>query len=153
MQKKSFYFWRRSFAFLIDVFILYLLTYPLQQSIARKIELPNNFSELVSFLMNPELLAESKNYLLFLSIAIAVIALAYWTILEFTLKQSIGKMVFKLKVESKRMSQCILRNLSKAFFFVDILFFVFLIDVVYSIFHKEHLRIFESWSKTKVVKK
>ena len=153
MKKKEFYFWRRFFAFLIDVIIISLLTSPLQKVIEKKVQLPANFSDFILFIMNPHALDNVKSFLFIMSLLIAFIALAYWTILEFTLKQSIGKMVFHLKVESKRVSQCIVRNLSKAMVFTNPFFFVFIMDILYSFFTKDHLRLFEKWSKTQVVKK
>ena len=153
MKKRGFYFWRRFFAFLIDVIIISLLTSPLQKVIEKKVQLPTNFSDLTTFIMNPHYLDNVKSFLFIMSLLIALIALAYWTILEFTLKQSIGKIIFSLRVENKRLSQCIVRNLSKALAFTDSFFFVFIIDLFYSFFTKDHLRLFEKWSKTQVVKK
>jgi len=68
------------------------------------------------------------------------------------LKQSLGKMIVNVKVESKNFLQCVIRNLSKALLFFDMLFFIFFIDIIVMIINKEHLRLFEKLSKTRVVR-
>jgi len=153
MKKKEHYFWRRFFAFIIDVIIISFLTSPLQNIIKEKVQMPDTFEGIINLINNPQPLMEAKGFLFLMSSLIALIALAYWTILEFTLKQSIGKILLGIQVDCKRISQVLLRNLSKAVAFIDILSIIFLIDVLFSVFHKDHQRLFEKWSKTKVIRK
>src|SRR3989344_7487246 len=152
MKKRDVYFWRRSLAFLIDIFIIGLLTSPLQGLINKRILIPKDLPGLIEFFNNPNILEEHRNFLLLISLLIFLIALAYWSILESTLRQSLGKMVVNIKVESKNFLQCVIRNLSKALLFFDMLFFIFLIDIIYMRINKEHLRLFEKLSKTREVR-
>ncbi len=152
MKKRNVYFWRRSLAFLIDIFIIGLLTSPLQGLINKRIPIPKDLPGLIEFFSNPNALEEHRSFLLLISLLIFLIALAYWSILESTLKQSLGKMIVNIKVESKNFLQCVIRNLSKALLFFDMLFFIFFIDIIVMIINKEHLRLFEKLSKTRVVR-
>jgi len=81
------------------------------------------------------------------SISIVLLSLAYWSVLEYSIHQSIGKMFFKLYVSGKNLTlgQCIVRNLSKPFFILLVL------DVLYMKIKKTNQRYLEKISGTSIV--
>ena len=94
-------------------------------------------------------LAFSKEGLI-IGLSTALITLLYWTLLEFLVRQSIGKIIVRIYVSSKTktltLQQCIIRNISK------IAPPILLIDVLYAIVKKTNQRYFEKISNTEVLK-
>ena len=74
--------------------------------------------------------------------------------MEFKLRQTLGKMIFKIKVvqDTKKLEfwQVFLRNIPKSLFFVNYTIWIFLIDILYYSFTKK--RLFDKIAKTDVEK-
>ncbi len=138
---------KRIIAFFIDVLIIdIIIVMPFNKYIESITNGQNGFSYFYSLVLkNPEVIFQ----LAIMSFIIFVLSVAYWSILEFKTRQSIGKMLMNIKVMSKKkgfsFTQCIVRNISKP---ITILF---LFDVLYMIFKKEKQRYFEKISDTAVV--
>ena len=86
-----------------------------------------------------------------ISFIAGAITILYWALLEHYLKQSIGKMLFKIRVTSEKGTlkfwQCLVRNISKSSLLV------LFIDFIFVFFSKNNQRLFERISKTKVVER
>ena len=70
--------------------------------------------------------------------------------MEYKLKQTIGKMIFNIKVSSEgnlEFWQALVRNISKPIN-INILL---LVDILYMLINKTHLRLFDKLAKTEVV--
>ncbi len=127
---------RRVIAYIIDVFIIDLL-------------ILRPFKSIISLSGNVLSLSMIKKELIIVSLSLAVLSLLYWSLLEFTVRQSIGKMITRIYVASTQkqlsLKQCLIRNLSKVISIV--LFF----DVLYMLINKTHQRYFEKLSNTEVL--
>jgi len=140
---------KRFLALMVDLIIMNLV---IVTPLKGKIQVPEgSFSETYSFVQNnPELMSS-----VYLMMGIVfVLAFFYWTVFEWKLGQTPGKMLLKILVENKMKGkitfmQSAIRNL-------DILSFVLFLplwvgDIIYSQFNKEKMRLFETLSKTKSV--
>ena len=144
--------WKRGFAFLIDVIIIQFIV-------------NLNFSKVLDTELSDKSLVELFNYslenhsslepkLLLISIVTAVSALIYFILFEWKLRQTIGKMILKIKVNSETKTlefwQALVRNIPKAAFFVNYTVWIFLIDLIYHSFTRK--RLFDKLAKTYVKK-
>mgnify|MGYP001605057564 FL=1 len=125
---------RRVFAFLIDLAIVDLIiTRPLSKLIVKEY---GEFSDLLDISLE----------LIIISLAIGIIGVFYWTILEYKVGQTLGALIFKLRAKSlnKGMSftQALLRNVTK------ISVALLLIDSINIFFSEKKQRYFEVFSKT-----
>jgi uncharacterized RDD family membrane protein YckC len=141
--------YKRMVAYLIDIIIIsFIVVWPFNDILKKLNGIDDwNYYTKFQFLMNNP---EKTIQLALISLLIVILTLVYWTILEFKLRQSIGKMIMNIKVVSKRknftISQCLVRNISKP---LDL---VFLFDVIYLLFNKEsRQRYFEKISDTLVI--
>jgi uncharacterized RDD family membrane protein YckC len=141
---------RRFLAFLLDVIILSLLTLPIQGFM--KVEQKETFGETLKAMMtSPEL----GSKMLIAAVFFAIIAILYFTILEYMMRQSVGKMMFRVYVESltnegrMTMGQSFLRNL----FLIPFIPFsiIAIADPIFMLWTKENQRLSEIICKTKVV--
>ena len=148
--------WRRIFAFIIDLLIIYLATSPLQSLVAKEIGLDNNLNinSLKEIFSEAELFGQSSSLIVSIAILIAIAGMIYWTLLEYLLKQSVGKMLMKIAIKSQaselRLWQVIVRNITKATS-VTSLSILFLIDIIYMFFNQNRQRLTEVLSKTEVI--
>lgn len=147
-ESKKLFFWRRFFAFIIDVIIIQLIVslgfYPHLRNKFAGIDLFNLYEIIQS--------GELASLILTITIVYAVVSLIYWSVLEYKMRSSVGKLLFNLSVECKGKPsywKFLVRNISKSLSFIEILNIIFLIDVIYSFFTKE--RLFERISKTRIV--
>ncbi|MDD5331456.1 MAG: RDD family protein [Candidatus Nanoarchaeia archaeon] len=126
---------KRIFAFLIDVLIINLiLIYPFRKLLEKYTDITN-----ISF-----------NFDFFiLVLVICLITLFYFAVFEYYFEQTFGKLIFKLKVSSRREKpkfiQTIIRNLSK------ISIVILIIDCVY-LLNRKGQRVLEKISNTRVMK-
>jgi len=131
-------YWKRFVAYMIDVFIIYLI-----------IVIP--FGDHLKKFDNTFTFLQADKSLFFISLIIVLLTLLYFVILEFKYKQTIGKMFFDIYVASEKgdlsLQQIILRNITKPFSIV------FIIDVAYMLFKRNNQRLFEVFSNTLVVEK
>lgn len=148
IEKKQTSMTKRLIAYLIDVIIINLIIImPFNKNLESLSMYNDDFFAAVNFFMNnPDKILQVT----LISITIMILSVAYWTILEFKLRQSIGKMIMNIKVVSKKKNftiwQCIVRNISKP------VSLVFLFDVLYLLFNrKENQRFFEKISDTTVI--
>lgn len=140
--------WKRGVAFVIDLLVLDLVVmYPFRKTLtaapAGSITQTAEFFE-----QNPELL----NSLYTAVIIIGILSLLYFTIMEYKFHQTLGKMLMNLYVTEKiTFWQALARNLFLLPFLPFILLWV--IEPLYIIFTKEHQRLLEILTKTKVMER
>lgn len=132
--------WKRIFAYLIDVVVLTLILLPLSPADMK------NFS-LDSFTSFP-----SQHFtwqVIFYSLFVLIITLAYWSILEYKYQQTLGKLFLKLKVISQTkqftFKQALLRNVAK------LSSLLLLLDCLYLFFKHTNQRYSETLAMTEVV--
>jgi|SRR3989344_275990 len=134
---------RRFFAYIIDILILDLIiVYPFK-NLLESFNLDFNWNNLSQ-------LTQTGNYglLLTVGLSIGVLSFLYWTLMEWKLKQTVGKMIFNIKVSSEgnlEFWQALVRNISKP---INILL---LVDILYMLINKTHLRLFDKLAKTEVI--
>ena len=141
--------WKRTFAYVIDVLIVDLVIVlpfqPLLNKISGKGE---NFAEMYAFFNNNP---ANIKIIFFVSLLISLFTVLYWAILEYKLKQSVGKMIMKIYVRSKTKNltfyQCFVRNISK----MSLLPLV--VDCSYMFFKKTNQRYLEKITNTEVIDK
>lgn len=132
--------WKRAVAYLIDSLIIGLIiAFPFENILKQYAEKPLTF-----FFSNVNVLMQ----MFLVTLASALILMAYWTIFEFKFQQSIGKMLLNIKVHSLKgtltVRQAFLRNISK------ISTLLLLLDVIYMLAKKGHQRYLEIISNTEV---
>ena len=128
--------WKRVFAYIIDAVIVNLIiVYPFKGFFG-------NFDEDI-------FVKEFGSDIFMVILIISVLTILYWAVLEYFLKQSIGKSLLNIYIRSTEKElnfwQCIVRNLSK----VSAL--ILFIDCLRIIFKSEYQRYLEKLSKTEVV--
>lgn len=140
---------KRLLAFFIDLILISFIISPLENLIRSIIPKTTTYKETLLALTN----TQYSSVLMAVSISIILIAILYFSILEFKINQTVGKMIANLYVVSESKSlrywQCLVRNL----FLLPFLPFVLLwiIDPLYAIFTKENKRFSDVLAKTKVI--
>ncbi len=104
--------WRRSFAYIVDLLIINLILVAPFQKI---LNIPNqSYQETYNFLINNP---NTMYSILFASMILFILILLYWSLLEYYISQTIGKMLFGISVISLKKNltfkQTLIRNLSK----------------------------------------
>jgi len=152
LHPKRFMFLRRTFAFLIDLMIVFLVL-----GLITNIMFADYKEEILDKSFEEYMLQDDLPMPLWMLITYVLIVFVsmflYFTLMEFKLKQTLGKMLTRIYVKSdtKRLSylQCVIRNIPKFTFFIhELLLVLFLVDVGYLIFKGK--RLFDKWSKTSV---
>lgn len=138
-------FWRRVGAYIVDSFIIAFLVITPFGSEFRIDAQPNNFSELLSIASQ----LWSVDFIL-MSLVISLLVLFYWSFLEFKFGQSVGKILFRLRVKSTRKGQvrwwqAVVRNVTKLSTILLVL------DVMYMLVKRGSQRYVEVLSGTVVV--
>jgi len=141
---------RRFLAFLLDMIIISLLTLPIQGFM--KVEQKETFGETLKAMMASPGFGSK---MMIAAVFFAIIAILYFTILEFMMRQSVGKMIFKVYVDSlanhgkMTLGQSFLRNL----FLIPFIPFSFIAiaDPIFMLWTRENQRLSEMICKTKVV--
>ena len=132
MKKEVASFTRRILAYIIDVLIINTL-----------ILKPFNLFSKTS------LTIQLSRETIIIGFSTAILTLLYWALLEFTVRQSIGKIITRIYVSSLKkqltLYQCILRNITK------IVTPILIIDTLYAMINKTHQRYFEKISNTEVL--
>ncbi len=143
--------WKRMAAFVIDILIIeVVLAFPFQSVLRRIMPEELSYSKAYEFLSsNPESVALLSTIM----IALSIIAILYFSISEYRLGQSIGKILMNINVvsEKKRLSfwQCIGRSLFLVPAFPLILLWA--IDPIFLFFNKKGQSLSEVLTKTRVV--
>lgn len=131
---------KRILAYLIDILLINIFVVLPFSSIIKSYESTTSFSRFFSSL-------NTQIFLVYLTIAI--LSLLYFIILEYILRQTLGKIILKIKVASKQkhisLKQIILRNIPKPFILLLIA------DTAYMLIKKTNERYTEQKSKTFVV--
>ena len=140
---------KRAAAFAIDILILNIvILFPFDSVFERAI--PNgSFSETFEFLSSN---AGSASIMAIIMSA-SIVTILYFVILERKLKQTPGKMLFKLYVEGEGKDLKYWQLFARSMFLIPLFPFVLLwiIDPIVMIFTKENQRLSEILSRTKVV--
>ena len=132
--------WKRLTAFIVDVLIVNIfIVSPLNDSIEDSLLDINNLSELININVSLKLV--------WISVLIGVLTVLYWSILEYKLSQTIGAMLFDIRVKSvdnKKISfgRILLRNLSK------ISTLLLIVDDIHILFSDKKQRYLEKISQT-----
>ena len=138
--------WKRVFAYVVDILIVTFIDISPFRYLTDKFGLDNK-----TFSFNIDIAPEKAKLMILTFLIIAILSILYWAILEFKLRQSLGKMLMKIYVKplTKKLSfwQCILRNITK------ISTLTIALDSAYMLLTKQHQRYFERLSNTEVVEK
>lgn len=143
--------WKRALAFLVDIIIIqFIVNLSFNKLIKQQLNIEGSFFEIYSTLSSNY--QQLTPFFTYISIITAVIAIIYFTIFEFKMEQTLGKMLFNIKVTAFRgklnLQQAFIRNIPKALFFINVLFWILILDVVYMLFKKE--RLFDILAKTRI---
>jgi|TARA_B100000315_G_scaffold260074_1_gene319120 hypothetical protein len=143
---------KRIIAFVIDLLIINLIILFPFRGIFNKIVPDASFSKTFDFLNSN---SEASTSITVLMVAVAVLTILYFVILENKLRQSIGKMIFNLYVEGQDKDIKYWQLFARSMFLIPIFPFVLLwiIDPIVMLFTKENQRLSEILSKTKVVER
>jgi len=141
MQKKvkPAVLWKRFLAYLIDVLMIsFIVILPLR-----------GFSSGMPQWSGWQMSMMRGWNVIVITLAVAVVTVLYWALLEYYVRQSIGKMVCRIRVQSTggvlTLRQCVVRNVTK------ISSVLLLIDVAYMFITHGHQRFVEKLSGTAVV--
>ncbi len=142
--------WKRALAFILDILIIDFFILTAYDKVLLRILDGSSISQIINILQT-----NSKLYagVIVLVALMFILIIAYFSLLEFLIGQTPGKMLFNLRVVTKdsleipKCWQCTLRSL----FIIPVFPFILLwiIDPIYLIWKKERL---SEWiSKTKVI--
>jgi uncharacterized RDD family membrane protein YckC len=132
-------FWKRLLAYLIDMTLIsFIVLTPFLKDSNPNLDFSSIFT----------ISAQSLSTDVILTAAIVtIISLIYWTYLEYTFGQSIGKIIFGLEIKNTtnkklKISQVLLRNVTK------LSTLLISIDTLYMLFSRKHQRYTEKLSRT-----
>lgn len=151
--------WKRIVAFLIDIFIIDLVLLWPFQGIIEKI-MPFDAADVGSIKSMEQFFMASPNAadaLGMMTIAIGLLVVLYFALMEYKTGQTIGKMLLNIYVISDTGEkaakpgfwQCVFRSIVWLPMFPFIVFWV--IDPLYALFNQKSQRLLELISKTKTV--
>ena len=143
---------KRLIAFIIDILIINMIVlFPFRRIFDRIVPDSGSFSETFKLLSN----RASSTSITFIMIIVAFLTILYFTIMEKKLRQSVGKMILNLHVESQTKDLKYWQLLVRSMFLIPVFPFVLLwiIDPLVMLFTKENQRLSEILSRTKVVEK
>ena len=142
--------WKRVFAYIIDAIIISIIVELPFAAVTTKAFTTQNldFFGFYTFLIsNPQRI----QVIIITTLIIAILTLFYWSIFEYKLNQTIGKMLFKLYVKSEKgkltYDQALIRSITK------ISFILLILDCIGLINSPKAQRFSERWSKTYVIDK
>lgn len=144
--------WKRALAFFIDILVInYVILFPFRRLLQKLIPAKFSFKETFSFINTSEL----NSLILTISIFAAILMILYFLVLERKVGQSIGKILTNIYVVSEtkelKLWQLLVRNLFLIPLFPFILLWI--VDPIFLFFTKDHKRLSEILSKTKVIAK
>ena len=143
---------RRVGAFVVDILVInIIILYPFK-NIIYSLMPRGDLSSILYIAQSPE----HMKVLYMVSLFSFVLTVLYFSILEFKLSQTIGKIMFNLEVKSLAgtelsFGQCFVRPLFMIPF--SFLIVLWVVDPLFVFFNKEKQRLMEVLSKTKVVQK
>lgn len=133
--------WKRTTAFVIDSLIIgFIILFPIRAAIKR-----NGYMQLSESILASQLSAK----IIIVGIIAALITIFYFSLLEYKLHQTVGKMIMRIQIISQTknftFAQCFMRNITK--FSTALLS----LDVLYMIIRRSHQRFLENITKTEVI--
>jgi len=138
--------WKRLLAYIVDALIIGILVEASFIGLSKKA-----FGSLSEKTFLSVAIPEITLSIIIMTLVIAVLSLLYWSVLEYKLGQSLGKMLFKLYVVSETekltFAQALVRNIPKTSSWLLI------IDSLALLRYPYHKRFTERWSQTYVVDK
>lgn len=142
---------KRILAFAFDLILISFIIYPLESILRSFVPETASYTEALALMSDPA----NLSLITTVTVAISIIALIYFTVLEYKFSQTIGKTITRLYVVSdyKKLNfwQCLVRNIFLLPFIPFILLWV--IDPLYVFFTKENKRFSDVLAKTKVIEK
>jgi len=142
--------WRRAAAFLIDMILVEIFLVSPFWALIKKSTAGDGFTDTMSFLAAHPNAVVSLNII---TLYIALVVMAYFVILEYTLGQTIGMLLLKLKAVSlhhhSHWWQFIVRNM----FLIPIFPFILLalLEPIYLLWKRGEYRALEQISKTRTM--
>tara|TARA_Y100000310_G_scaffold344346_2_gene456608 strand:+ start:11448 stop:11933 length:486 start_codon:yes stop_codon:yes gene_type:complete len=138
--------WRRGIAYLIDISVVTLVVlYPLQKLLDNYTQ-QGSFTETFTYIQQHP---QAVTQLLIISFAITLLTILYWAILDYRIRQTLGKYLVNISVvpttKKYTFGQCVMRNITK------FSTFLLLLDLVYLLFRGGNQRYTEVLSKTEVL--
>jgi hypothetical protein len=144
---------KRLIAFIIDLLIVNLIIlFPFRRIFREMVPETDSFSKTLDFLSNN---SELSTLITIIILAVAFLTILYFMIMEKKLKQSPGKMLFNLYVQSQTKDLKYWQLFVRSMFLIPLFPFILLwiIDPVVMLFTKENQRLSEILSRTKTVEK
>ena len=142
--------WKRIIAFVLDLLILdFIIGIPFRNLIIRIV--PNNgfTAQLNYFNSNPGLLAS----LSVIMVAYGLMMLLYFSILEYKIGQTVGKIFMNIKVDSDKKNFGFFSFIIRSMYMIMIFPFILLwiVDPIFIFFNKDGRRLSEILSKTRTI--
>ncbi|RLE43722.1 hypothetical protein DRJ48_00055 [Candidatus Woesearchaeota archaeon] len=141
---------KRFIAFLVDLFVLNFVVVMPFRSLISSIIPKGDFSSVYAALeSNPNVAVQlSQVYLI-----IGLLSFVYFTVCEYKIHQTLGKLLFGLYVRSEGPKLGLLQAMVRNIFLIPIfpLILLWFIEPVFILLHPKHRRLLELLSKTKVV--
>ena len=144
--------WRRFLAFFVDYLILeFVVMFPLMAAFRKSLP-EGSFFEMVSLLQSPEF----ASVILKISVISGFIVFVYFTLFEFKLNQTPGKMLFKINVVSEKKKftfwNVVVSNLFLLTFIPGIIL-LWIVDLVHLLVSAKNQRWTEKISKILIVQR
>lgn len=143
--------WKRIGAFIIDILVIQLiLALPFQSILRRIVPQKISYSEAYQLFTNNSALTST---LAIVMAVLSILAVFYFSVSEYKLGQSIGKIIMNIKVVSDRNSLNFWQCIGRSLFLLPIFpfFLLWFIDPIYLFFNKKGQRLSEVLTKTMVV--
>lgn len=141
---------KRTLAFIIDILLINIvIMFPFRDFFSSIPTENLSFAEAFTYLNSPEF----QSTTILLSIFSSILSIMYFMILEGKYRQSVGKILMKLRIKSNTKELTFLQNLGRNMYLIPIFPFIILwiIDPMFILFTKERKRLSEIISKTEVV--
>jgi len=140
----------RLVAFFIDLFILNVTVMSPFRQLVQKIVPEATFREYLDYIYSDQNLVSMISII---TIVMTLLALLYFSILEFKIGQTPGKILLKLHVVSLNKDVRFWQYIIRSLFIIPTVPFIILwiIDPIYIFFNKDNQRFTEKLSRTKVV--
>ena len=142
-------FLRRAIAFIIDLFILnFFIAAPFRSIISRYFPAENSFSTTIAAIETNQAVVSELSTILFL---ISLIALIYFSVLEWKLGQTIGQMILSIYSQAEKGKMKLWQTIISNVFIIPFFpfFLLWVIDPLYLIFRGKRLT--EKIAGTKIV--
>lgn len=142
--------WKRIAAFIIDLLILDLTVLsPFKNVLLRAMPV----TDFTSFSAMLDSSAKLSGSLVFTLISMSIVAILYFALCESILGQTIGKMLFRLRVSGVTAPAGFWRCFIRSLFLLPIFPFVmfWFIDPLYMFFTRSSQRLLERWSNTATI--